>query len=148
MLRWASGTLLLRIKLRNVSCEIEYFRRNSSLQAAWGTSIACTHGTGFMRPHQGCHVLIALCLCAVVPPGSRAAGSALPSLRSIVHSWHAPPPAAVSCRHSSATAEAYRVEGCSCNMTLTSGVGLFQRTAGGQRAAGGPPLRHALLPPT
>ena len=45
-----------------------------------------------------------------------------------------------------AKAEAQWLEKCSCSMTRMSGVGLFQRAVGGQRAAGGPPLRHALLP--
>ena len=45
-----------------------------------------------------------------------------------------------------AKAEAQWLEKCSCSMTRMSGVGLFQRAVGGQRAAGGPPLWPALLP--
>ena len=46
----------------------------------------------------------------------------------------------------SLTAEEQMLDRCSRSMTRTSGVGLFLRVVGGQRAAGGPPLRHAMLP--
>ena len=52
---------------------------------------------------------------------------------------------AVSYRHCTAAAEAQRLERCSCSMTRTRGVGLFRWAVGGQWAADGPPLRHALL---